>query len=544
MSHPPDQPQDRTAAVSVDPQLCNGCVVCMKECRAGAIRVRRGKAIILDEYCVECGGCFKACPQGAIKLRSTPLSKIREFRHPVATASPTLFSQFGYGVSPGQVLSALKRLGFALVEDITQDCETTAVAMEEYLLSHPEVRPGITPQCPVVVKLISKRFPSLVRNIVPIMPPRMLAAKDIKARLSQKYGWYPQEIGAFIISPCAAKMLALHAGEGDLLDGIIGIPDVYGEILRELDRMPPRPSNRGESAMGLAWAMSGGQAEAFAKSHVLAVSGFEDVLSILEMVEAGQLSEVDFIEAHICRGGCLRGPLTVENPYRAGSVTRHLIKRHGRRLTVMRDEVRRLLRDGYFDWQSEIEPQSLPPLDPDPARAIAMMRRIRELIGRLPGAECGVCGAPDCRTFAHDVVRGWCRESDCPYLEGRRAAAEAERTESMNVGEIVEALGLQVVAGRQGLDRAVLAGYCSDLLSDVMANAPEGAIWLTVQVHQNVAAVAVLKETAAVCLVGGRQPSDELLEKAEQEGLPVLTAEQDAFTLAGRLYRLGLGEQD
>lgn len=526
--------------VAVDPRLCNGCVVCMRQCRAGAIRVREGKAVILREYCVECGACFVACPQGAIRLRSTPLSRIREFRHPVATASPTLFSQFGYGIAPNQVLAALERLGFALVEDISRDCDTTAVAMEEYLLSHPDVRPGISPQCPVVVKLINKRFPSLIRNIVPIMPPRMLAARGLKARLSQKHGWYPQEIGAFVISPCAAKVLASQKGGAERLDGIIGIPEVYGEILRVLDKVPARPSPRGESAKGLAWAMSGGQAESFAKSHVLSVSGFVDVLRILEMVEAGRLADVDFIEAHICRGGCVSGPLTVENPYRAASVMKHLIRRHGRRLTVVREKLRSLLQDGYFDWQSEITPRPLPPLDPEPARAIEKMRRIHELVARLPGAECGVCGAPDCRTFAHDVVLGWSKESDCPYLEGRRAAADGERMEPMNVGEIAEALGLKVAGGKRGLGREVVSGYCSDLLSDVMANAPEGAVWLTVQTHQNVAAVAVLKDLAAVCLVGGRQPTDELLEKAEQEGMPILTTELDAFSLAGGLHKQGV----
>jgi hypothetical protein len=297
-----------------------------------------------------------------------------------------------------------------------------------------------------------------------------------------------------------------------------------------------------ESGMGLAWAKSGGQAEAFGASRTLSVSGFDEVVTILEMLEAGRLSDLSFIEAHICRGGCLGGPLTVENPYRAGSVIRPHIQRCGAYARVDRDAIRRLMKEGMFHWEPEFPLDKAPALAPEPAQAIDRLKRIQELTARLPGSECGLCGAPNCRTFAQDVIQGLARRDDCPFLE--TAGIETPRSikkESMTVKELVEALDLEVAAGAGGLDRRVSGGYISDLLSDVMANAGEGCLWLTVQVHQNLVAVAVLRDIAAICLVGGRRPQEDTVAKADQENIPILLSAEDAYGLAGRLHGLGLG---
>ena len=92
----------------------------------------------------------------------------------------------------------------------------------------------------------------------------------------------------------------------------------------------------------------------------------------------------------------------------------------------------------------------------------------------------------------------------------------------MNVKELVDQFSLNVAAGQKGLDHQIQGGYCGDLLSDVMGNAPIGCIWLTVQTHQNIVAVAVLREMAAIVLSGGQEPDQETVEKADEEGIPIL----------------------
>ena len=110
----------------------------------------------------------------------------------------------------------------------------------------------------------------------------------------------------------------------------------------------------------------------------------------------------------------------------------------------------------------------------------------------------------------------------------------------MTLREVAEKLGMKPVAGHSRLSREFTRGYVSDLLSDVMANAKAGDVWVTLQVHQNIVAVAALKELAAVILIGGRQPERQTLAKAEAENIPLLLTELPAFEVAGRLYQMGI----
>ena len=110
----------------------------------------------------------------------------------------------------------------------------------------------------------------------------------------------------------------------------------------------------------------------------------------------------------------------------------------------------------------------------------------------------------------------------------------------MNVKELVKQFELHVAGGQNGLERQVKGGYCGDLLSDVMANAPANCIWLTVQTHQNIVPVAVLHDMAAIILTGGQEPDQETIEKANEEGVPILLSSESAFELAGRICTAGV----
>jgi serine kinase of HPr protein (carbohydrate metabolism regulator) len=108
----------------------------------------------------------------------------------------------------------------------------------------------------------------------------------------------------------------------------------------------------------------------------------------------------------------------------------------------------------------------------------------------------------------------------------------------MKVSDLVETLNLKIFSAKEGLTRSVNGAYVSDLLSDVMGNAAEGEIWITLQTHQNVMAVASLKELAAVILVKNLEPEKEMLEKSEEEGIPVLGTSMQTFETAGKLFNL------
>jgi predicted transcriptional regulator len=108
----------------------------------------------------------------------------------------------------------------------------------------------------------------------------------------------------------------------------------------------------------------------------------------------------------------------------------------------------------------------------------------------------------------------------------------------MTLAEVINKLGWKVISGQDQLEREITGGYCSDLLSDVMGNAQEGQVWLTVQVHKNIVAVAALKELSAILLVKGLKATNEAIEAAKEEGIPVLQTDEPAFETAGELYKL------
>ena len=110
----------------------------------------------------------------------------------------------------------------------------------------------------------------------------------------------------------------------------------------------------------------------------------------------------------------------------------------------------------------------------------------------------------------------------------------------MKLADLVNKLGLEVRSARGSLGNPVTGGYASDLLSDVIANGSEGDLWITLQIHLNIVAVASMKGLAGIVLVNGREPQEDTVEKAESETIPIMVSKLPAFELIGRLYRLGV----
>jgi ATP-dependent Clp protease adapter protein ClpS len=110
----------------------------------------------------------------------------------------------------------------------------------------------------------------------------------------------------------------------------------------------------------------------------------------------------------------------------------------------------------------------------------------------------------------------------------------------MRLEEIVEKLNLDIKAGQESLNAEVTGGYVSDLLSDVMANTKKGDLWITLQIHQNTVAVATLKELAGIVLINAKEPAEETVTKAKQEGVPLLVSSMTAFEMVCHLHDLGV----
>jgi predicted transcriptional regulator len=108
----------------------------------------------------------------------------------------------------------------------------------------------------------------------------------------------------------------------------------------------------------------------------------------------------------------------------------------------------------------------------------------------------------------------------------------------MKITDIITALDLKVISGNNGLSNEITGGYVSDLLSDVMGNAKEGHVWITLQTHQNIIAVGSLKDISAIIIVKGFVPEPDTIEKSNIENIPVLSTELDTFNITGKLFEL------
>jgi iron only hydrogenase large subunit-like protein len=410
-------------SIRIDKGKCIGCVTCMKSCPTRAIRVRDRKAIVISERCIDCGECLRVCQYDAVVPKTTATTDLKRFKFTVALPSPVLYSQFGHLVIPHEILLALKEIGFDHVYDEAIICEMTSRAIERYLDDHRTLKPRISVTCPVVVRLIQRLFPALCELLVPIEPPRESAAKTLREEISERHKIPKEDIGIIHITPCPAKMVSINYPETmkkSNLDGAISIQDVYNPLMKKL-RISEKPTMlhtpSSVSGIGIGWAISSGEIRGLKYFHSVSVSGVLDTIRILKDVEAGKLKDIEYLECYICPDGCIGGPLTVENRFIAKSNILRLIKIYGGKRTVNGYMVKQLYNKEFFSFERAVKAKPFPPLDKDRIQALEKLKLRDQALKALPGTDCGLCGAPDCQTFAEDVARGLSSIENCIFLQ-------------------------------------------------------------------------------------------------------------------------------
>lgn len=414
----------RYHSIKINKKKCIGCVHCMKGCPSRAIRIRNNKAVIQYEKCIDCGECLRVCPYDAVEPITTPQADLKKFTYKVAIPSPVLYSQFGTRATPGEILNVLQQMGFDHVYDEARMCEMVSTAIEIYLDHHKSPRPIISTTCPVVVRLIQRLFPSLCRHIIPIEPPREMAAKNLRKEISHRHNITPEDIGIVHITPCAAKMVSINRPESmkrSYLDGAISIHDIFNAIMMQIKKTKRSlllDADKPVSGIGIGWTMSGGEIRALKYHHTISVSGVLDTIRILEDVESGKLKDIEYLECLICPAGCIGGPLTVENRYIAQSNISRLKRIYGEKKTVDVRTVHRLYKEKFFSFEHSIKPKPFPGLDADRGEAIKVLNIKENIMKKLPGKDCGACGAPDCATLAEDIALGMAHMHDCIFCKG------------------------------------------------------------------------------------------------------------------------------
>lgn len=409
-------PNKYTHSVTLDRDLCQGCINCIKRCPTEAIRVRDGKARILEERCIDCGECIRVCPHHAKKVVYNVLSDYSHFKHLVALPAPSLYAQFNNLTDTETVLAGLLDIGFDSFYEVARAAELVSDATRKLMNSMP--KPVISSACPAVVRLIKKRFPELVDHVLPLVSPMELAARLAKKEVMEKTGLAEEEIGCIFISPCPAKITEINNPTGSgksCVDGSVAMKDMYPLLLSAM-KNPSRTVDASAGRIGISWASGGGESAGLVTvENYLACDGIENVVRVLNDLEDGKFHNLDFVELNACPGGCVGGVLTVENPF----IAKTKLKAIRKYLPVSMNSLENSI-PNHMLWDTELVYNPVFELQGNRIERFQKISKMEDLLESLPGLDCGFCGAPTCRCFADDVIRGYAKKEDCVVIMRRQ----------------------------------------------------------------------------------------------------------------------------
>ena len=415
-------------ALKIQRDICIGCAHCMNVCPTGALRVRGGKAELYNERCVDCGECYRVCPVNAITVEQDDFSKIFNYRHRIALVPEILFGQFPENVDKGIVYKALRKIGFSDVYEVEHAAEVLKMATSDYLKRTDQEKPLISTFCPAIVRLIQVKFPSLVHHLILQKPPLDIAALYYRKKLIDE-GCEPEDIGLFYITQCAAKIASIKSpvGENDSeINGVINMDFIYNKIYSTIkDEKENRTDKEGYndqlSPEAVNWSLTHGEADN-APGRCLAIDEIQNVMEFLEKVEDGEMEEVDFLELRACDESCAGGILNPANRFLTVERLRNKAESQNVSLFDSSVSTKRNIAS-YYDYLvgkisiKPVIPRSIMKLDEDMTRALKKMRRVRDIMNRLPGVDCGTCGAPTCSALAQDIVNGEATLKDCIFIQ-------------------------------------------------------------------------------------------------------------------------------
>ncbi len=424
-------------SVTLHEDKCVGCTNCVKRCPTEAIRIRGGKASIAPERCIDCGECIRICPHHAKRARFTHIEALGKFQYTIALPAPSLYGQFNNLDDIDYVLTGLKKMGFDQVFEVSRAAELVSEATRKIMYNSENAvalpRPVISSACPAVVRLIRVRFPDLCEHVLPLKSPMETAAAMAKKEAAEKTELPMEQIGCFFITPCPAKVTDIKMPldtEKSMVDGAIAISEVFPTLSHTMDRLESVEPIANSGIIGVGWSTSGGEAAALLNEKYLAADGIENVIRVLEEVEDERIGDLDFIELNACSGGCVGGVLCVENPY----VAKARIQRLRKYLPVSQNHLAGGPVPKEMKWEGELEFSNVMTLSSDLSEAMRMMVEIDAIEEELPGLDCGACGAPTCRAFAEDVVKGVSKKVDCVFIYRKQMQKVASTLSELDAG--------------------------------------------------------------------------------------------------------------
>lgn len=430
-------------SVLLKEEVCEGCTNCVKNCPTKAIRVHNGKAMIKNELCIDCAECIRICVYHAKHSLTAELDEISNYNYPIVLIPPSFYGQFR-GKDPARVRNALFGLGFKEVLDVSLAAEALSKKTLEFLESNSGFY--ISSSCPVVVRLIKILYRDLTDYLIPFKAPTDAMGEKARKDAIAK-GVTPEDIEIFLLTPCPGKNTNVFEPVGiekSPIDHTIAVSKVYQAVLSVMDKEHAvDQQDLPVPYLGLGWGQSGGEVQLFneqMQNSSLSVSGIHRVKTVLDELSRNNIKGVRYFELSACEFGCVGGVFNVNNPFQARADLRHL-KAKGKKLIEQDDNI-------DFELSGKFEPIQIGELDKDLEKAVEKLTQLEKEIAILPGLDCAACGAPDCKTFAEDVVTGMANHSDCIFLL-RKQMGDLAETLSALLNELPPVMKKEKKVGEQ-----------------------------------------------------------------------------------------------
>lgn len=322
----------------IDKNKCVECGLCKKSCQysaiievnrpcegacdLGAIKAGNDRRAEIDyAKCVQCGSCKTACPFGAITDRSSIVqlvSNLKSDKKVYAMLAPSFIGQFGAKAKPGQVIEALKQIGFAGVYEASLGADiVTLEETKEFVSSVPKDLSFMTTSCcPAFADMVEKHLPDLQKNVSTTVSPMIATGKVIKDK-------DPDSVAVFI-GPCIAKKAEAKKYAGvidyvltfeELMCMMVGAGINIAEIGEsEFESSASRDGNTFAKAGGVAQAVLDTAAALAPEVEIKAhhCEGLGNCKTTLIQISSGKI-DANFFEGMACQGGCVGGPGTLTN---------------------------------------------------------------------------------------------------------------------------------------------------------------------------------------------------------------------------------------
>ncbi len=396
---------------------CKNCYKCVRSCAVKAIEVKNGQAQIIDDQCILCGRCMEVCPQNAKQFISD-LDKVKYYiqhhEHIIASLAPSYLVALDH-THPGQVVAALKKLGFTQVRETS---EAAAYVTEEYarLLKEGKMKNIITTCCPSANELVELHHPALAPYLAPVLSPMVAHGKMLHEELGDN-------MRVVFIGPCIAKKreAEIDSRTSGYVDAVIDFVELEAWLKEagiELQQCEPERMDNRNPKVNRLYPVSGGilsAVKAVANIHeyqTIAVHGLEDCVAMLESMEKGEVEHC-FVEMSACRGSCIEGPAIAHRKY-----SRFYKKLKLEHIVLDKSEQPKDFPEkpaNYFYREFHDRSAAVP---------MPTEEEIREILRKIgkntvkDELNCSACGYPSCRDKAIAVYQGKAELTMCmPYMQ-------------------------------------------------------------------------------------------------------------------------------